>query len=128
MSLILLSFILSLSFVSGMVILGEGYNFFDPYADTEFAPAYTPEKFKTVREGMSEKEILSILGEPISKYSDTTISKETGVSYYYTRDGYLRKRQDKKFSLVGDLAWFGSSVEFNKDSIAVHIFSVWYYD
>lgn len=120
--------IIYIAFLSGSVILGEGYNFFDPYADTEFAPDYTPEKFKTIKEGMSEKEIRKIVGEPLSKNTDTTGLTEINFAYYYTSDGYLSKRHDKKFSLAGDLAWYGSSVEFNKDSIAIRIFAGWYYD
>src|SRR5205085_7316666 len=99
--------IISFSFTFGQVLLGEGYNIFDPYADTEFAQNYTPGKFKNIKEGMSEKEVIAVLGEPISKYTDSTNSKESTVTYYYTGDGYLRKRPDKKFALTGDLAWFG---------------------
>lgn len=124
-SLVLGIFIIVLNFTTGGFILGESYNIFEPYADTEMAKDYTPEKFKLVKEGMKMSEVKKLVGEPLNTGYDT-LQSLTG--HYYTRDGYLRKRTDKKFALVGDLAWYGSSVEYNKDSIAVKVYSGWYYD
>jgi hypothetical protein len=116
-------FIIALSFLLGGVTLGESYNFINPYADTEFAKDYSPEKFKNIRPGMHLQEVISITGEPLSSDFDTT----RGLLYHsYTRDGYLLRKNS--FSLCKDLAWYGSSVEYNKDSIAVIVYSGWYYD
>jgi len=118
-------FLVVLSFMFGAVSLSEGYNVFDPYADTEFAKDYTPEKFKLVKEGMTMRDVITVSGEPMNISYDTIRGL---IVHTYTRDGYLRRIADKNFSLCGDLAWYGSSVEYNKDSIAVHVYARWYYD
>lgn len=118
-------FLVVLCFLFGAVSLSEGYNVFDPYADTEFAQDYTPEKFKLVKEGMHMHDVNAITGKPMNISYDTTRAL---LIHTYTSDGFLRKRTDKKFSLCGDLAWYGSSVEYNKDSIVVHVYAGWYYD
>jgi hypothetical protein len=125
LSLITGIFIIVLNFLTGGVILGESYNIFDPYADTEMAKEYTPDKFKLVKERMSMNEIKKLVGEPIFTNYDT-LKSLTG--HYYTSDGYLRKRNDRKFALISDIAWYGSSLEYNKDSIAIKVYSGWYYD
>jgi hypothetical protein len=125
LSLVTGSFIIVLMFFAGGFILGESYSMVDPFADTEMAPDYTPEKFKLVKEGMHMSEVIRLVGEPINKDYDT-LQSLTGN--YYTRDGYLMKRTDKRLSLLRDIAWFGSEVRYNKDSIAVKVYSRWYYD
>ncbi len=109
----------------GAVTLGEGYNMFNPYADTEFAKDYSPEKFSLVKAGMTITEIKKITGDPLNSSYDTL---RTLIHHSYTRDGYLMRRTDTHFKFAGDLAWYGSSVEYNTDSIAVKVFAGWYYD
>jgi hypothetical protein len=116
-------FLIVLCFLFGAVSLGEGYNVFNPYADTEFAKDYTPEKFKQISVGMTRNEVRNIIGDPMSSWSDTTKNMFMDT---YTRDGYLLRKGG--FSLVSDQAWYGSSVEYNKDSIAVKVYAGWYYD
>lgn len=111
--------------MSGAFALGEGYNLFNPLADTELARDYTPEKYKTLKTGMHMKEIQSIIGEPLYSRFDTTTKI---LTHCYTKNGYLMKKKDKKFSLVRDQAWFGSSVEYDKDSVVVNLYSTWYFD
>lgn len=125
LSLVIGSFILVLIFFTGGFILGESYNIIDPYADTEMAPDYTPEKFKLVKEGMTIKEVKNVVGEPLHSFFD---SSKAVITHNYTRDGYLRRRADMKFSLVSDLAWYGSTVEYNMDSVVTKVYSRWYYD
>lgn len=125
LSLVTGSFIIVLMFFAGGFILVESYSMVDPYADTEMAPDYTPEKFKLVKEGMRMSEVKKLVGEPMNKDYDT-LQSLTGN--YYTRDGYLMKRTDKKLSLLRDIAWFGSEVKYNADSVAVKVHSRWYYD
>lgn len=117
--------IVSLSFFTGAFTLSEGYNIFNPYADTEFAKDFTPDKFKQIKSEMKMKEVLTITGEPMNISYDTTRAL---IVHTYTRDGYLRRNPARSFSLCGDLAWYGSSVEYNSDSIAVNVYSGWYYD
>ena len=89
------------------------------------AKNYSPEKFRQIKEGMHMSEVKMLIGEPLNKDYDTLNSLSGN---YYTRDGYLMRRTDKKFSLLRDIAWFGSDVRYNKDSIAVKVYSGWYYD
>ncbi|NOS84133.1 MAG: hypothetical protein HOP31_03235 [Ignavibacteria bacterium] len=125
LSLIFGVFLLFLIFIMGGFILGEGYNMFNPYADTEFAKDYSPEKFKMVQAGMTMKEIKMITGEPLNSVYDTA---KVMIYHSYTRDGYIRRNPDVNFALTGDLAWYGSSAEYDKDSIAVKVYAGWHYD
>lgn len=124
-SLGLASFVIFLLFLAGGFLLSEGYNLLNPYADTEFAQNYSPEKFRQVKEGMKMPEILKLTGEPLNSSYDTA----RGMIYHsYTRDGWLRRQPGFSLSLCGDLAWYGSSVEYGPDSTAVKVYSGWYYD
>ena len=98
---------------------------FNPFADTEFSKDYSPEKFQTLKEGMTMQEINKIVGEPLNSSIDTTRSL---IYHNYTRDGYLRRNPELHLALAGDLAWLGSSIEYSKDSIAKKIYFAWYYD
>lgn len=118
-------FLIVIVFFTGGFINGEGYNFVNPYADTEMALGYSPEKFKLVKEGMHMKEVKVLIGEPMNTDKD---SLRVIYRHSYTRDGYLLRRDDKRLSLLRDIAWYGSTVEYNTDSIAVKVFSGWYYD
>lgn len=119
------SFLVTLLFLAGGFSLSEGYNLLNPYADTEFAPAYSPEKFQQVKIGMKMAEVKNLTGEPLNASYDTA----RGLIYHsYTRDGWIRRQPGLSLSLCSDLAWYGSSVEYGQDSIAVKVYSGWYYD
>ncbi len=119
------SFLVTLLFLAGGFSLSEGYNMLNPYADTEFAKDYTPEKFIRVKEGMKMSEIEKITGEPLNSSYDTA----RGLIYHsFTRDGWIRRQPGFSLSLCGDLAWYGSSVEYGRDSVALKVYSGWYYD
>ena len=116
---------ISLSFLTGAFTLSEGYNIFNPYADTEFAIDFTPDKFQQVKSGMNMKKIFKLSGKPMNINYDSTRAL---IVHSYTLDGYLRRNPDRSLSLCGDLAWYCSSVEYNIDSIAVNVYSGWHYD
>ncbi len=118
-------FFIVLTFFFGGITLGDGYNVFNPYADTEFAKNYSPEKFKSVKEGMKMNEIIKMTGEPLNVSYDTTRAL---LIHTYTRDGWIRRGHHSTLSLSRDQAWYGSSVEYSKDSIAVKVYAGWYYD
>lgn len=125
LSLGLGSFLVTLLFIAGGFTLNEGYNMLNPYADTEFAANYSPEKFRNVKDGMKMSEVIKITGEPLNASYDTA----RGLLYHsYTRDGWIRRQPGFSLSLCGDLAWYGSSVEYGPDSVAVKVYSGWYYD
>ena len=60
------SFIILILFLAGGFILSEGYNVLNPYADTEFAANYSPEKFKRIKVGMKMDEVIMAAGEPLT--------------------------------------------------------------
>ncbi|GAA4370053.1 hypothetical protein GCM10023185_44270 [Hymenobacter saemangeumensis] len=122
------SVVLFLMFCLGVLLAGESYNPFDPYADTEFASDYTPEKFRAVKVGMTLGQVREIVGEPLFSFRDSTSGLLLSIEYHYTNDGYLRRRTDKSFVLVSDLAWYRSGVTFNADSIVCQVDSGWSYD
>lgn len=119
------SLILLLVFGIGVLSLGESYNPFDPYADTEFGEAYSPDKFEQVKVGMAANQVREIVGKPLHQYTDTLTDLSVKTKYSYTNDGFLMKRPDKKYALVGDLAWYMSVVTFNADSIVTDVNSGW---
>ncbi len=119
------SFIILILFLAGGFILSEGYNVLNPYADTEFAANYSPEKFERIKIGMKMDEVIMAAGLPLNASYDTA----RGIFYHsYTRDGWIRRQPGISLSLCSDLAWYGSSVEYGQDSIAVKVYSGWYYD
>lgn len=125
LSLFFGTFIIILAFFFGGITLGEGYNIFNPYGDTRFAKDYSPEKFTRIKIGMSRTEVKKIMGEPLdSDYYD----KENVTIDTYTRDGKLLNRSGFHIPLSSDNAWYASSVYYNSDSIAVKVYSGWYYD
>ncbi|GAB3571910.1 outer membrane protein assembly factor BamE domain-containing protein [Hymenobacter daeguensis] len=115
--------VLSLVFGVGLLSASESYNPFDPYADTEFGKSYSPEKFERVKVGMTINQVREIVGKPLFQFKDAAT-----MDYHYTNDRYLKRRTDKKFALVGDLAWYRSGVTFNADSIVTNVNSGWSYD
>lgn len=125
LSLIFGTFLIVLSFLFGAFSLCEGFNMFNPYADTEFAKDYSPEKFKEVKEGMHLGKVISITGEPLNVSYDTAKAE---LIHTYTQDGYLRRKGGMKLSFCADFAWYGSTVRYNGDSVAVKVYSGWHYD
>ncbi len=51
-----------------------------PSEDTEYAPGYSHKRFLWIKEGMTEKEVISILGEPLVRWQP----KEGYVGFQYT--------------------------------------------
>jgi outer membrane protein assembly factor BamE (lipoprotein component of BamABCDE complex) len=105
-------------FVLGGASTIEAYNVLAPYADTEFAPEYTPEKFDKVKAGMRVAEVEALIGKPLYQHV---------LTYDYTNDGYLRKRTDGKYQ-PGDLAWYKSVVYFDTHWVVVGVEKGWIED
>ena len=66
-----------------------------PAVNTEFAEGYSEKAFCSIRKGMSEAEVLALLGEPFRK--SETMMAEGGSAEFKPVDcwHYSRKRQDK---------------------------------
>lgn len=81
--------------------------------ETEYSVDYSHRKFNNIEIGMSEKEALEIVGEPISKYSKNkyghatdTLSNEVTFLYSIPKNGgHYRQRQlslkDDKVVVIG---------------------------
>jgi len=111
---------ITINFFFGAANLIEGKNLFFPYADTEFASKYTPEKFNKIKEGQTIEEVTKILGEPLFKHIDSIYN---GVEFVYTNDGKLMKNKKS-----GDLAWYRSTIYFNSKKKVIKIDKGWSYD
>ncbi len=118
LSLLIIVPTIYISFMIGGVCLMEGYNIFNPYIDTEFAPNYSPEKFEMIKVGMDSTEVKKIIGEPLFR---------SNGDYYYTQDGFLRKSSKKEF-MINDFAWSVLTVGFDSKGKVVVKRKEWGYD
>ena len=90
-----------------------------PAVNTEFAEGYSEKAFCSIRKGMSEAEVLALLGEPFRK--SETMMAESGSAEFMPVDcwHYSRKRQDK----VGEFASLVRIVAF-RDGTVVELFTL----
>lgn len=77
-------------------------------ANTEYAKNFSTEKFNTVKIGMTEEQVLAILGEPIYRYTDNRIQ----LSYSGTKN-----------SLSDFTGWESNRVYLNNEHIVVEVAS-----
>jgi outer membrane protein assembly factor BamE (lipoprotein component of BamABCDE complex) len=127
LSVIVAAFVLAVVFGSGAIMLEESYSPLDPYADTEFAPSYSPAKFEAIKAGMTISQVRRSIGKPLFQSTDALDDQTWTMLYDYTNDGYIR-RSGKKHDLIEDLAWYRSRVFFNADSVVTAVDSGWSYD
>lgn len=85
----------------------EGYTglileyFFSDH-DTVFAESYSDKGFLAIKKGMTEKEVIDILGEPLKRwtpkdnYIGLQYSKSKGSTHYRLRQVYLTKGEVKE--------------------------------
>lgn len=111
-------------FMLGGISLIEGYNIFEPYIDTEFGENYTPEKFDLINEEFTKDDVLKTLGEPLFIRKDT-LKNET--QFIFTSDGFLKQKNKRKY-VIGDFAWYRSSVYFDSIGKIIRIDKGWSYD
>lgn len=116
-----------LLFIFGGMPLVEGYNIFSPYIDTEFAKGYSPELFDEITIDLTMDEVKSILGDPLFIFKDT-INGKIEIRYIYTNDGYFRRAKKSDRYMIGDFAWYRSSVSFDEDRKIIRIDKGWSYD
>jgi hypothetical protein len=70
-----------------------------PYIDTVFADNFSWEKFDKVKEGMTQEQVKSILGEPLDR-SNYGINNPDGICWRYSKDGKLSPFADFSYYLV----------------------------
>ena len=92
----------------------ELYCPFYPSIDTVYAPSYTEEGFNRITAGMTEREVVAILGEPLENQKENS---ET-LRSFYTLDGKC---------WWGDFAWLGQAVFFSNGKV-IRTEKIIYYD
>ena len=78
---------------------GEDYCWWWPDIDTQFASGFDRAGWERINVGMSERDVVSLIGEPYFKESQSE-----GQTWYYSKDGALGH--------FGDKAWFSYEVLF----------------
>lgn len=90
------------------LILSFGPPGFVSRANTEYTKNFSTEKFNTVKIGMTEEQVLAILGEPLYRYTDDRIQ----LSYSGTKN-----------SLSDFTGWESNRVYLNNKHIVVDVAS-----
>ena len=106
--------------ISGMT---EGYCILFPGIGTRFAPGYSERGFNAVRPGMSEQEVIALIGKPLSEGSQVApsgrlLAKAGDIVWAYSIDTNGRD---------GDWAWLSREVVFRNGRVA-HAVKWIYYD
>ena len=86
----------------------EGYCWLWPSIDTRYAPDYAERKFQRIESGMTQEQVVGLIGQPLRKQS------------YLGRDPVRLARREEEWSYtgdgaawVGDWAWLSRKVVFN---------------
>ena len=96
----------------------EGKFIFNPDIDTEYTPEYSEIHFGQIEAKMTEKEVVTLMGEPFNKIAVGDGVKDYDVVWLYTHDGACS---------WNDFAWKRKQIEF-KDGIVIHRGTGWSYD
>ncbi len=113
-----------LNFEVAQAQLGEGYNVFAPYIDTEFAQDYTPAKFDLVKDDFTLNQVKALLGEPLFSFEDDS---DCSLTLIYTNDGYLRRKGNREYR-INDFAWYRSTIYFDSAGKMKRIDKGWSFD
>ena len=92
----------------------EGYCYFYPSIDTQYADGYVEEDFTLLTQGMTVAQVDAAMCSPLFVYTNSA----NVIEYWYTSDGK---------ALIGDFAWFARGVEFS-NGVATEIIDRTYYD
>tara|TARA_R110002124_G_C8724224_1_gene495997 strand:+ start:288 stop:692 length:405 start_codon:yes stop_codon:yes gene_type:complete len=118
---------IGLVFFFGQMSLMEGKNLFAPYIDTEFAQDYTPQKFDLITYDFNIDSVFSLIGMPLHEFRDT-IDGQIQIRCNYTNDAYLGRQDKNKHLMIGDFAWYRSSITFDTNGKILNINKGWSYD
>lgn len=100
----------------------EGHYDKDPYIDTIFAKDFTLEKFELVKEGMSQKQVLELLGEPLTHDAFGFRNQENANLILPPDDPQTencwRYSSDGKLAQSGDTSWYSFIICFKSDAVS----------
>ena len=99
---------IALLFFFFLLIFFLGPPSFVSRANTEYTKNFSTEKFSTIKIGMTEAQVLAILGKPMNRYTDDRIH----LSYSKTKN-----------SLSDFTEWESIRVELNNEHIVVRVAS-----
>ena len=99
---------IALSLFFFFLILFFGPPSFVSRANTEYTKSFSTEKFNTVKIGMTEDQVLAILGEPMYRYTDDNIQ----LSYSGTKN-----------DLSDFTGWESTRVYLNNEHIVIGVAS-----
>lgn len=83
----------------GMFFMTENYFFLAPAIDTRFAPGYSEQAFQAIQPGMTQAQVIELLGPPLNA------NPLRDQSWSYSEDGAFG---------LWDFAWLGRSVSFDE--------------
>jgi outer membrane protein assembly factor BamE (lipoprotein component of BamABCDE complex) len=95
---------------SGFWLFVGGYIYpqIHSYTNTRYSKTYSDTKFKTIKIGMSMRELLAILGEPLKKYREG----DREIWYY---------SQPKEEGIFGNTDWRPRGVEIRDEKVIMII-------
>jgi len=92
---------------------GEGYCYFYPSIDTQYADGYSEKDFSGLTVGMTKSEVDQIMCPPLHTWTN-----KSGLQVYWTGDGKAP---------FGDFAWFGRGIELS-NGVVTRVINRIYYD
>jgi hypothetical protein len=100
----------------------EGHYDKDPYIDTIFAKDFTPKKFDHIEPGMTQKQVLELLGEPLSHDAFGFRNQENANLILPPNDPRTeecwRYSSDGKLAQSGDASWYSFIICFKDDILS----------
>lgn len=96
----------------GYLLLPENYCFFYPSIDTRYAANFSEQRFAEVRVGMTQEEVITLLGEPFGG-----LAANSSTRWAYTQDGKCTWK---------DWAWLGREIVFVRGRVTEKIARVYY--
>lgn len=115
-------------FALATVMLTEQYFAPAPAIGTIFSPDYSESRFEEIQVGMSEKEVIALLGEPLDK-DRMIISMEQGARHTTMPAGSVTMWAYSQDNVEGwDFAWLGRFVYFDSEGEVTDTLKWIFYD
>tara|TARA_A100000171_G_scaffold50802_1_gene63159 strand:- start:141 stop:536 length:396 start_codon:yes stop_codon:yes gene_type:complete len=115
-----------LIFILLNTVLGIGQkNMINQYISTEMRPGFDIENFFEIKEGMTEKQVEYLIGEPL----DISIDSSSIIRKYTDKDAfYFSYYSERKKSFLNGFAYRSFSIIYDKDKKVLTRIAKWIYD